>query len=100
MLEIYGSSDDLVELEGMVTDEIGCYDRWAVITVGNSEGGLIVRGIYGIPRQTKEAVWSFAIEPISEDVPIPWPISIELDKNGYSPRIKIDCPPLTPVTYE
>jgi len=101
MLRIYGASDDLVEIEGIVSDELGAYERARTITVGDTSGGVVVRVEYAVANRA--GVWSVAFEPIDEDVPIPWPISVKLnairDGRGYSTEASIDCPAGTPVSW-
>ena len=98
MIRIYGVSDDLVEIEGDVEEEIGCYDKAVTLEVGGAKGGLRVVAEYA-PRHASSdvGVWRLGVEPIDEDVPIPWPVRVELAERGYSPVINIDCPPGTPV---
>jgi hypothetical protein len=99
MLRIYGASDDLVELDGIVYDELGAYNSHRVITVGDDKGGLRVIAEYA-PKHIKTGagVWRLSVEPIEEDVPCPWPVRVEV--KGYSTHIVIDCPEGTPVTWE
>ena len=56
MIKIYGVSDDLVEIEGSdVVDEIGCFDRDALLVFSD---GTIIRVHYGKPDL---GVWSIRI---------------------------------------
>lgn len=106
MLKIYGASDDLVELEGCVEDEIDCYDKWVQITVGypEAEHGRASQGVKVImryaPKWVNAGVWSAEIFPIDEDVEIPWPVKVELSERKYSAQVVIDCPEGTPVTWK
>jgi hypothetical protein len=36
MTKVYGASDDLIEIEGSIKDEIGCYDE--IVTIKFSDG--------------------------------------------------------------
>ena len=56
MVKIYGMSDDLIEIEGSdVVDEIGCFDRDALLVFSE---GTIIRVHYGKPDL---GVWSIMI---------------------------------------
>jgi hypothetical protein len=90
MIRIYGSSDDLVEIEGGGhDDEIGAYDKPRCIEITNAEGhGVRVVAEYA-PGSV--GVWRMAVEQIDEDVPIPWPIRV-VTEHGYSVAVVIDCP--------
>jgi hypothetical protein len=91
-IRIYGHSDDCIEIEGDVDDELGAYDRERCITVGGEGEGIEVRVSY-------HGTWRFAVSMIDEDVPCPWSIRIE-PKHGYSQQVVIDCPPGTPVDFD
>ena len=95
MIAIYGASDDLVEIEaeGPYGDEIGCFDDSVTIEVGDRQsGGLRVVMEYATARADAAGVWSAAVSPLDEDVPIPWPVRVVLAERGYSPVVEIDCP--------
>ena len=40
MIKIYGASDDLIEIEGEIRDEIGCYDHKRPIKISVSDGTI------------------------------------------------------------
>lgn len=101
MLRMYGSSDDLVCVEGVYEDEFQAGD---VIVVGQSEPaqgsdsqGLLVRFAYA-PRWVKTAVWVAELSPMDEGSPIPWRIEMTQSENGYSAQVQVHCPAETPVT--
>ncbi len=97
MIEIFGASDDLIEMRGQIHDEIPGGEKQIEITVGDIEtGGLVVGMSYG----GKVACWSACIRPIDEDVPIPWPVSVSLAETGYSVQVCVDCPDNTPIDWE
>lgn len=107
MLKIYGASDDLVEIEGHAREEIDCYDRKVVITIGwaNEESPQSARGVYVImrysPRYLRNGCWTAEISPIDEDADIPWPITVELEPNRrYSSLVTIDCPKNIPISWK
>lgn len=56
MIRIYGSSDDLVEIEGYVTDKIPCYDSYVRFWF---DDGAIVQISY--PKNDK-AIWKICVE--------------------------------------
>lgn len=94
-LNIYGASDDLVEIEGHVTEEIGCFQRPVKLEIGTREtGGLRVIAVYA-PKGSKYGVWRLSVEPLDEDIVVPWPVSVET--KGYSCVIRIHCPDDVPV---
>jgi len=97
MLRIYGHSDDCVEIEGDVNDEIGAFERARVITIGGEGEGVIVRAAYA--PDSSAGVWRLSVELVEEGVPCPWPIRIE-PRHSYSQQIVIDCPPGTPVGFD
>lgn len=93
MIRIYGASDDLVEIEGDIREELGSYDRETVILIGREDAGVVVRVEYG--HGNRAGVWGVAFEPVDEDVPIPWPVCVEMGGRGYSAVAVVDCPPGT-----
>lgn len=101
MIEIYGSSDDIVCHNGNGEwDEIGCYDEDVLLRIGDKKGGLYVEMSYG---KGQGATWTAKVEQIDEGVPIPWDVSISHNMRGeevgYSVRMKIDCPEGTPFDH-
>ena len=99
MIRIYGASDDLVEIEGDVSDEVSQL-RW--ILIGDETRGVRVRMKYAATK-TSDGVWEGRVEQVKEGVPM-FPITIDEaepgghpDPRSYSVRINIDCPPGTPV---
>lgn len=96
-IQIYGASDDLVEIEGDVRDEIA---PGRAIMVGGHERGVRVVMKYAVG---KVGVWRGCVEQIDEGVPM-FPVTVvEADPGGkpdpksYSVKVCIDCPPGTPV---
>lgn len=105
-LKIYGASDDLVEIEGHFSEEIDCYEKDVLITVGwpeaaagkNSQGVFVVMRY--APSWVKSGVWTAEISPFDEDVEIPWTITVGLGGRGYSAEVSIDCPDDVPVKFK
>lgn len=94
-LEIWGASDDLVELRGGIDDEVDCWDRTVSFSVGDPlSGGVVVEMDYGAG-----GVWAATLRQFDEDVPIPWPVAISVAERGYSVLVRIECPPNTPVAW-
>jgi len=98
MIRIYGASDDLVEIDGDVVDEVDCYKSGVEITIGTQAGagkdaeGLTVRAEHG------RLGWLIGVALFDDDAPIPWPVRIETQ--DYSPCVVVECPPGTPVTWK
>jgi len=102
-IRIYGASDDLVEIEGDVTDEV---NPGSSITVGTAAAGVVVKMRYG--KRKGAAVWEAVVGQIDEGVPIPWAVTISgLASQGdnrdhprdYTAIVDIACPPGTPVRH-
>lgn len=98
MLKISGYSDDVVSLDGIVNDEVGAYERAVQFTLAGDGGGLFVRMQYA-PKFHPGGVWVATVAPLDEDIPIPWPVSITLSEQRYSPVVEIGCPKGTVVTW-
>lgn len=99
MLEIYGHSDDCIEVVGPHRGDTEFYlglDKPLSLIVNDFtfDVGVIVTLEYG-PGDA--GVWRVAVEPQDEDKPMP-PMGITLAKNGYSPMLMIDCSENTAVS--
>lgn len=118
-LTLSGHSDDIVCLEGIVTDEFhpqaGQPARFLVGTTDAAPGvdahGVYVVMDYAPDEHTRESVWTAAIVPLDEGVTCPWTISAAVPPNpggpsnsGSSttgtPRVTIHCPAGTPVRVD
>lgn len=109
MLTIYGSSDDLVEIEGHVSDEVNVYDPvdiivgWPEAAQAREAAGVAVRFEYGPSWHSGLGVWAATVVQLAEDVLVPWPVRIEQVTRhndagrGYSVRVVIECPDDVPV---
>jgi len=94
MIKIYGHSDDVVVIDGDITDELGAFDRERVITIGGEGEGLQITVEY-----SNTGTWQFALRQLDEDVPMPWPIRV-VPEHAYSLAVIVDCPPETPVDFD
>jgi hypothetical protein len=96
MIRIHGSSDDLVEIDGSVRDEINVIDRPAVITITDAIGqGCRVIAEYA---PSHAPVWRLAVEQLDEDGVLPWPVRI-VPLHAYSLQVEIDCPDTVTVEW-
>jgi hypothetical protein len=94
MIEIYGASDDLVEVEGcegedeFYADAKGCWQADLVGPDGTSQ--LRVRAEYD---PDGSGCWVISLSQTGESVPFPdWGNGIEQAPSGYSTLIRIDAP--------
>ena len=86
---IYGTSDDLVEVEGIIGGDEFPADRNE--TVKLCIGGLLqVRMSYG----KYGATWTVEMGQVFAEVPIPdeWDIFLTQHPNGYSIQVNLDIP--------
>jgi hypothetical protein len=74
-IELYGASDDLIEVEGDIAgcDEYNADDAHFVLT-GVDGSALWIRVWY-----TRRGVWAIALAPLDEDVPM-LPASVTGDR--------------------
>lgn len=98
MIEIYGASDDCVEVSGcegadeFYADGKGCWQGDLVGPGGTEQ--LRVRAEYG-----PDGVWVISLAQTDESVPFPaWGNGIEQAPNGYSVLVRIDAPKGTRLT--
>jgi len=89
-ITFYGSSDDLIEIEGAP----GADEYYADTDREEPEGRFIVGGkILVMALYDKNGCWSFSLGQLHEDVPFPdWPISFRQHENGYSVELTIEAP--------
>lgn len=105
-ITIYGSSDDLVEVEiqgedGQKGFEADAYDRGRTIFLTMPDGtGMRVYAEYS-PTDLGGGVWMIGVAQLGEDQPIPdWTIRYLAAGNGYSPALVIEVPEDVTVSYE
>lgn len=105
-ITIYGTSDDLVEVEiqgeyGQEGVELDAYDRGQTICLTiPDETGMRVYAEYS-PTDLGGGVWMIGVAQLGEDKPIPdWPIRYLTAENGYSPALVIEAPESVTVSYE
>ena len=91
MLNIYGASDDLVEVEGPMP---ACNEHGepCTIVVGNIEKTrLVVHVSYG--NNGWQMTTHLDGKEFEDDAAVlPWPITLGVSDRGYSPELRIDCP--------
>ena len=101
-ITIYGSSDDLIEVEGTVKPEPDEFspnmDKSGVIKIAHPEdGGMLVFVDYA--PQNIMACWMIGIAQVDEDKPIPeWPMRWGTHERGYSIQFEVDIPDGTVIT--
>ncbi len=91
-LKFYGASDDLMEVEGGIREEWGCFGRPCILRVYSpkSDEGLLVIGEYG--RTGVWATWMLGAAQLDEGVEIPdWDIRV-CNSHAYSCCLEIECP--------
>ena len=106
MLKFYGCSDDLAEVDGDVSGELSPSGDYGVVAkVGTKNGGCYVRLQYN--SLENNGCWDVTVGRLDEDIPIPWPIKIEMGNrmaergsDGYTAMAIIECPPGTPVVWK
>ncbi|MGK0703710.1 hypothetical protein ACSFCW_09505 [Yokenella regensburgei] len=87
-LKFYGASDDLLECEGAIREEIGCYDKPGIYHLKSAEGEMQVVGYY-----LDSGLWSIGISQVAEDTPLPaWPVIYAMHERGYSVQLSIVVP--------
>ncbi|QMM52455.1 hypothetical protein HVX06_08065 [Enterobacter sp. RHB15-C17] len=87
-LTFYGASDDLLECEGAIREEIGCYNEPGIYHLKSAEGELQVVGYY-----LDSGLWSLGISQVTEDMPLPaWPVTYAVHERGYSAQLTITVP--------
>lgn len=85
MIKVYGCSDDLVEIEGDIEDEIGCYDR--DVRIDFRDGTKILVG-YGKPGL---GVWRIEVER-QGTAPHKLTVCEDEDAEIYSDIFEIEAP--------
>ena len=87
-LHFYGASDDLLECEGAIREEIGCYNSPGIYHLKSAEGEMQVVGYY-----LDSGLWSIGISQVAEDTPLPaWPVTYAMHERGYSVQRTITVP--------
>jgi hypothetical protein len=84
---VYGSSDDLIEIEGVKgADEFNIIGDGPYIAAFNLGGKMRIHAVY-------DGCWSFAVGQVDEEIPLPdWPVRLGAHDSGYSTRLEIDVP--------
>lgn len=85
-LEIFGESDDLFELRGLIREEIDCYHSTCAVEITVYGRGL---------RVTMEAgYWKAKVEPINEP-DVDWILNYTVERpmgRNYSERVHVEVP--------
>lgn len=89
-LRFFGASDDLFEVTGAITEEIGCFSKPGVYHLKSAEGELLVIALYGVGNI---ACWTIGVCQVDEGVPVPeWPVMYSMHDSGYSPLLTLEVP--------
>ncbi|MBL5919736.1 hypothetical protein I7V28_01120 [Lelliottia amnigena] len=87
-LTFYGASDDLLECEGAIREEIGCFNRPGIYHLKSAEGELQVVGYY-----LDSGLWNIGVSQVDENAPLPaWPVTYSMREHGYSVQLTITVP--------
>ena len=92
MIEIYGASDDCIEVSGCEGA-----DEFYADGKGGWQGDLEAPGEGERMRvwcwYDKDGCWQVGVGQVTEDVPLaPWPVTIAQHKSGYSALLSVDGP--------
>jgi hypothetical protein len=96
MIEIYGASDDCIEVSGCEGA-----DEFYADGGGHWQGDLIAPAVAGYgPEQIRvraeygpDGVWIISLSQVEESLPFPaWGNGTEQAPNGYSTLVRIDAP--------
>lgn len=98
MLKISGASDDIIDLKGIVNDEVNGDGANIIVGKPDASEGEDAFGVRVKMRYAKGGIWAATIEPLGDDVKCPWPITVSIE--NYSAVVTIDCPEGTEVTYK
>lgn len=92
-VRIYGASDDLIEFDG------GIYDEVNILPIGGEWHGELRAGTGRLlvwARYANDGMWMLGISQVGDAIPLPdWPIMIRSaqgDESGYSVTLVIDAP--------
>lgn len=91
-LTIYGSSDDLVEVEGVLEQEHNAEDVTLLVSAGGDRRA-VVRAVFdpqdvGTGEQCG-GCWAITVAPFDEDVP---GFAGRIEITGYTARLTLDVP--------
>jgi hypothetical protein len=94
-LHVYGASDDLVELDGFISDEFGCLKgTWTRELIAPDGAGLIVTVKY----LSKRCTWAVGIAPRGDErddyaFTLPdWNARFNAKSEPYSAVLSLDVP--------
>jgi hypothetical protein len=93
MIEIYGASDDLIEVEGCEgADEFGADGKgcWQADLIAPDGGAMRIRAEYD---PDGSGCWVISLSQVDESAPFPdWGNGVNQAENGYSTLVRIDAP--------
>jgi len=93
MIEIYGASDDCVEVSGCEGADEFYADgkgRWQADLFGPDGGAMRLRAEYD---PDGSGCWVISLSQVDESVPFPpWGNGVGQAENGYSTLVRIDAP--------
>jgi hypothetical protein len=92
LLQFYGASDDLFEIEGSRRNEPDEISPSSAVKITLGDEGFIVSAHYG-PALTP--CWAIGISQLDEDMPLPdWPIKFTTGapSRGYSVVLNVEAP--------
>ncbi|WP_447717291.1 hypothetical protein [Pluralibacter gergoviae] len=87
-LKFYGASDDLLESEGAIREEISCFNSPGIYHLKSADGEMQVVGYY-----LDSGLWSIGISQVNENTPLPaWPASFSQHECGNSVVLTLQVP--------
>jgi len=94
-ITIYGASDDLVEVEGYISDEFSAYGPWSGKLTAPNGDSLRIRAEFCKPGSESE--WQLSIENTGTFPDWPIRFGVRPDRDG-DPALVIDVPDGTTMT--
>jgi hypothetical protein len=90
-IRFYGASDDLLEIEGAITEEVSDVNgRIEVMLTGPEYGAMFI-----VAEFSPGGVWMLGCSQADEDHPLPWPVRVVPGDTGtchYSVVLVVDAP--------
>lgn len=92
-LRIYGASDDLIEVEGHISEEYSKpKGKWTGKLTDDTGAGMFVTA-----DCLKTGTWAIGVAPLDDDAPIPdWEARLTLSEEcSYSAQLTLEVPAST-----